>query len=79
MLIHHLRMTTSGAGGNMSHRATSGRVIVAKPHRRVIGNGITSAVYDTDLGVIKIELTPRRLRSYATKKDCFYIDIHASL
>jgi len=53
MLIHHLRMTTSGAGGNMSHRATSGRVIVAKPHRRVIGNGITSAVYDTDLGVIK--------------------------
>ena len=53
MLIHHLRMTTSGAGGNMSHRASSGRVIVAKPHRRIIGNGITSAVYDTDLGVIK--------------------------
>ena len=53
MLIHHLRMTTSGAGGNMSHRASSGRVIVAKPHRRIIGNGITSAVYDTDLGVVK--------------------------
>jgi hypothetical protein len=51
MLIHHLRMTTSGAGGNMSHRL--GRVVVAKPHRRIIGNGITSAVYDTDLGVIK--------------------------
>ena len=51
MLIHHLRMTTSGAGGNMSHSLR--RVIVAKPHRRIIGNGITSAVYDTDLGVVK--------------------------
>ena len=53
MLIHHLRKTTSGSGGNMSHKASSGGAIVAKPHRRVIGNGITSAVYDTDLGVIK--------------------------
>ena len=52
MYIHHLRKTTSGAGGGMSRGCCGGR-IVAKPHRRVIGNGITNAVYDTNLGVVK--------------------------
>ena len=51
MYIHHLRKTTSGAGGNMS-MGCGGRVL-AKPHRRVIGNGITNQVYDSNLGVVK--------------------------
>jgi hypothetical protein len=54
MLIHHLRKTTSGAGGGMSKgNCSCGGKIVAKPHRRVMGNGITNEVYDTDLGVVK--------------------------
>jgi len=55
MLIHHLRKTTSGAGGNMSRKCSCGgrSQILAKPHRRVLGNGITNEVYDTDLGVVK--------------------------
>jgi len=54
MYIHHLRKTTSGAGGNMSKgNCSCGGKVVAKPHRRVVGNGITNAVYDTSLGVVK--------------------------
>lgn len=54
MYIHHLRKTTSGAGGGMSRGSCScGGKVVAKPHRRVVGNGITNAVYDTSLGVVK--------------------------
>jgi predicted phosphodiesterase len=33
----------------------------------------------TDLGVIKIELTPKRIRSRITNEDCFFCDVHASL
>jgi hypothetical protein len=54
MYIHHLRKSTSGAGGGMSRGCgTCGGSIIAKPHRRVIGNGITNKVYDTTLGVVK--------------------------
>lgn len=54
MLIHHLRKTTSGSGGGMSIGCgTCGGKIVAKPHRRVMGNGITDKVYDSNLGVVK--------------------------
>jgi len=53
MYIHHLRKTTSGSGGNMSHKCSCGGKVMAKPHRRILGNGISSAVYDTDLGVVK--------------------------
>lgn len=53
MYIHHLRKTTSGAGGNMSRRCSCGGKVAAKPHRRVIGNGITPAVFDSNLGVVK--------------------------
>jgi hypothetical protein len=54
MYIHHLRKTTSGAGGNMSKgNLTCGGKIVAKPHRRVIGNGVSNAVFDSNLGVVK--------------------------
>lgn len=53
MYIHHLRKSTMGNGGSMSHKCSYGGSIVAKPHRRFLGNGITEAVYDTDLGVVK--------------------------
>lgn len=53
MYIHHLRKTTSGAGGNMSKGNCSCKGRVAKPHRRVIGNGVTNAVFDLNLGVVK--------------------------
>lgn len=53
MFIHHLRKTTSGAGGNNSRRVTCGGGIQAKPHRRLLGNGKTPEVYDTDLGVVR--------------------------
>jgi hypothetical protein len=54
MLVHHLRKTTSGAGGGMSRGCgTCGGSIIAKPHRRVVGNGVTNKVYDTNLGVVK--------------------------
>lgn len=33
----------------------------------------------TDLGVVKVELTPRRERSRKTGMDKFYVDIHASI
>ena len=51
MLIHHLRKTTSGAGGNMMSRCSSCRK--AKPHRRIVGNGVRPAVYDSDLAGIR--------------------------
>jgi hypothetical protein len=54
MYIHHMRKSTSGAGGaGMSRGCITGGQIVAKPHKRVIGNGITNAVYDSNLGVVK--------------------------
>ena len=53
MFIHHLRKTTSGAGGNNSRRVCCGGNIQAKPHRRLLGNGKTPEVYDTDLGVVR--------------------------
>ena len=37
----------------MSHKCSCGGKVMAKPHRRILGNGISSAVYDTDLGVVK--------------------------
>lgn len=37
------------------------------------------ALSPTDLGVIKIELTPKRERSRALHKDNFYLDVHASI
>lgn len=42
-----------GNGGNMSHKCSCGGKITVKPHKRILGSGITSAVYDTDLGVVK--------------------------
>jgi hypothetical protein len=69
MYIHHLRKTTSGSGGNMSKGNLScGGRIVAKPHRRIIGNGITNEVYDTDLGVVK---PSRVLQNIRIKKSNF--------
>jgi hypothetical protein len=54
MLIHHLRKSTSGAGGGNSCRPCCGGKIVAKPHsRKLQGNGLKQLAYDTDLGVIK--------------------------
>jgi hypothetical protein len=55
MLIHHLRKSTSGAGGGNSCRPCGcGGKIVAKPHsRKLQGNGLKQLAYDTDLGVIK--------------------------
>ncbi len=72
MYIHHLRKTTSGSGGNMSHKCSCGGKVMAKPHRRILGNGISPAVYDTDLGVVKPTkvlqngFSIRRLKSYAS-------------
>jgi hypothetical protein len=52
MLIHHLRKTTSGAGGG--NTCGCGGVVKAKPHRRKLqGNGLKQLAYDTDLGVVK--------------------------
>lgn len=53
MFIHHLRKSTSGAGGMNSRRCSCGKGVQAKPHRRVLGNGKTPEVYDADLGVVK--------------------------
>jgi hypothetical protein len=53
MYIHHLRKTTSGSGGNMSHKCSCKGKVVAKPHKRILGNGISNEVYDTNLGVVK--------------------------
>lgn len=53
MYIHHLRKSVMGNGGSMSHKSKCGGKVAAKPHRRFLGNGITEAVYDTDLGVVK--------------------------
>ena len=54
MYIHHLRKTTFGSGGNMSRGCGScGGKIVAKPHKRYLGSGITPSVYDSNLGVVK--------------------------
>lgn len=53
MYIHYLRKSTMGNGGPMSHKCKCGGKIVAKPHKRILGNGITETVYDTDLGVVK--------------------------
>lgn len=53
MYIHHMKMTTQGAGGNMSRKCSCGGKMSVKPHRRVMGNGIVSEVYDSSLGVVK--------------------------
>jgi hypothetical protein len=53
MYIHHLRKTTSGSGGNMSHKCSCSGKVMAKPHKRILGNGISNEVYDTNLGVVK--------------------------
>jgi len=53
MYIHHLRKTTMGAGGNMSHKCSCRGKVTVKPHKRILGNGISQEVYDTDLGVVK--------------------------
>ena len=68
MLIHHLRKTTSGAGGNMMSRCSCSKK--AKPHRRVVGNGVTTAVYDTDLVGIRPSriLQNVRIKKTATPK-----------
>lgn len=71
MFIHHLRKSTSGAGGSMSRGCgTCGGRVVAKPHRRVMGNGITNEVYDTTLGVVKPTrvLQNVRIKKSATPK-----------
>lgn len=76
MLIHHLRKTTSGSGGNMSKKCSCGGKILAKPHRRVIGNGITNEVYDTELGVVKPTrvLQNIRVKKSATPKKYITFD-----
>jgi hypothetical protein len=51
MLIHHLRKTTSGAGGNMMSCCSCSKK--AKRHRRITGNGIRPAVYDSDLAGVR--------------------------
>jgi hypothetical protein len=53
MYIHHLRKTTFGSGGNMSRSCGCGGKILAKPHKRYLGSGITPSVYDSNLGVVK--------------------------
>jgi len=53
MFIHHLRKSTSGAGGSMSRKTCCGGKVSVKQHLRVIGNGITNEVYDTSLGVVR--------------------------
>ena len=53
MFIHHLRKTTSGAGGGLSKKTSCGGKISAKHHARIIGNGITNEVFDKDLGNVK--------------------------
>jgi hypothetical protein len=53
MFIHHLRKSTSGAGGSMSRKCSCGGKVSVKQHMRVIGNGITNEVYDTNLGVVR--------------------------
>jgi hypothetical protein len=50
MLIHHLKKTTSGAN---TTRCSCGGSIVAKPHRRLLGNGLKKEVFDSSLGVVK--------------------------
>lgn len=47
-------------------------------------DGVSSYVVDanmnpTDLGVVKIEMTPRRINNKNKKQDEFYIDVHASI
>jgi hypothetical protein len=53
MFIHHMRKTTMGSGGNMSCKTCCGGKVSAKPHRRMIGTGMTPAVFDSSLGVVK--------------------------
>ena len=53
MYIHHIKKTTSGGGGNIFRKVSNNSQTVVKPHRRVLGNGITDAIYDTSLGVVK--------------------------
>jgi hypothetical protein len=68
MLIHHLRKTTSGAGGNMMSRCSSCKK--ANAHRRVVGNGVTSAVFDSELKGVKPTrvLQNIRIKKSATPK-----------
>jgi hypothetical protein len=53
MFIHHMRKSTSGAGGCNSRRCSCGGKIAAKPHLRMVGNGVVPAVFDNSLGVVK--------------------------
>lgn len=51
MFIHHLRKSTNGAGGSCMSCSSCRKK--AKPHRRVVGNGVTSAVFDSELIGVK--------------------------
>jgi hypothetical protein len=53
MYIHHIRKTTLGGGGSGSRNCSCGGKAVVKNHKRIIGNGLTNAVFDTDLGIVK--------------------------
>lgn len=46
MLIINLRKTTSGNSGNMSHSCSCGGKKIAKPYKRMYGNGLCQEVYD---------------------------------
>lgn len=47
MLIHHLRKNVMGAGGSAVYGGNK-RATVAKPHKRVVGNGLSPEVYTTE-------------------------------
>ena len=53
MYIHHLKKTTSGAGGNMFYNSKNSSQTIVKPHKRILGNGVTNAMYDSSLGIVK--------------------------
>jgi len=62
MLIHHLRKTTSGSGGNMSCNTCCMGKVSAKPHRRMLGTGMTPAVFTSGMGVVKPSRVLQNLR-----------------
>jgi hypothetical protein len=76
-----LKLADSGARGSLSHR----KILVARTGSflKAYQDGKASYVADmnlnpADLGVVKIELTPRRDEKMGTR-DQFYIDLHASI
>jgi hypothetical protein len=78
--VNRLRLSGGGGSLRLSHR----KVLVARTGSFLRGYvpGATSYVADrmlnpTDLGVVKIELTPRRERDGGNDKN--YVDIHASI